>query len=252
MTGLLALLLLLPGAVGSPASASEAVAAESLPVSVEPARGEIGLFYRGLQVTVSMPAEPGSEVAVLLSGPRSRLSLRSKARRFGLFWGPAGEVVFEAVPSLYLLSSSRELRDLTDAATLQRLGLGYDALRDAEPAGAEEWFSELLTLKESEGLFSVSVSAPERDEARQDRLSLPLWIPARARAERYAVEGFCFREGRLLSRGEAWLEIGTGGVVALMADMAHRHGLGYGIFAVVAALFSGLLVGLLFGSTKKR
>ncbi len=252
MTGLLALLLLLPGAAGSPPSGADAVAAAALPVTVEPARGEIGVFYRGLEVTVSVEAEPGSEVAVLLSGPRSRLTLRRKARRFGLFWGPAGEVVFEAVPSLYLLGSSRELRELTDARTLDRLGLGYDALRAAEPAGSEEWFGELLALKESEGLFSVAVEAPERDHLQPGRVSLPLWVPARAQAERYAVEAFCFRDGRLRSRGEAQLEIETGGVVELMAGMAHRHGLGYGIFAVVAALASGLLVGFLFGSTKKR
>jgi uncharacterized protein (TIGR02186 family) len=249
MTAFLALLLLLPGAVGSPAPAADTVA-ETMPVTVDPARGEIGVFYRGLRVTVSMEAEPGSEVAVLISGPRSRLTLRRKARRLGLFWGPAGEVVFEAVPSLYLLRSSRELGELADAFTLERLGLGYDTLRGSEPGGPEEWFGELLTLKESEGLFSVAVVAPERDD--RDRLSLPLWIPARAKAESYAAQAFCFRNGRLLSRGEAPLDIEIGGAVALMASMAHRHGLGYGIFAVVAALASGLLVGLVFGSTKKR
>jgi hypothetical protein len=43
-----------------------------------------------------------------------------------------------------------------------------------------------------------------------------------------------------------------GALVAFLSSLAEKHALLYGIFAVVAALATGLIVGLLFGKTRKR
>jgi len=72
-------------------------------VTVEPARVEIGLLYSGVDLAVSTEREPGVDLAVLVTGPASDLTLREQARRWGLFWAPADAVRFEGVPSLYLL-----------------------------------------------------------------------------------------------------------------------------------------------------
>jgi len=59
-------------------------------------------------------------------------------------------------------------------------------------------------------------------------------------------------EGHLVSRADGAFELAQAGFVAFVSSLAERHGLAYGVFAVVIAIASGLMVGFLFGSTRKK
>jgi uncharacterized protein (TIGR02186 family) len=228
----------------------------SPPLSVEPARVEIGLLHSGVDLAVSTEREPGVDLAVLVTGPASDLVLREQARRWGLFWAPAGQVRFEGVPSLYLLRTTTALEGLAPVHVLEDLGLGYPALRGA--LGGEtrdDLFQELIVLKESEGLFSVTVAADDGHRAPTTGASpfrTVLHIPARAPAHTYSVWLFAFRDGRLVTRTAETLELEEAGLVAFVSSLAETHGLAYGVFAVVIAVAAGLLVGFVFGSTRKK
>lgn len=236
---------------------SSARARPGAPVAtVEPARAEIGLLYSGVDLAVSTQREPGVDLAVLVTGPASDLTLREQARRWGLFWAPAGEVRFEGVPSLYLLRTTTAVEDLAPAHVLEDLGIGYPALGAA--LGGEtrdDLLQELIVLKESEGLFSVTVASDDgRGESTtgDSPFRTVLHIPARAPASTYSVGLFAFRDGELVTRSEHTLEVEEAGFVAFVSSLAETHGLAYGVFAVVVAVAAGLLVGFLFGSTGKK
>jgi uncharacterized protein (TIGR02186 family) len=228
----------------------------SAPVTIEPARVEIGLLYSGADLTVSAETEPGVEVAVLVSGPPSELVMREQARRWGLFWAPAGEVTFEDVPSLYLLETTVEAEELAPTHVLEELGIGYASLRTR--LGEEtrhDLVRELIVLKESEGLFSSTVA--KNDDREAPVAGGPVYrtvvhIPARAPAGTYSVQLCTFREGHLVSRSDRAFELEQAGFVAFVSSLAETHGLAYGVFAVVVAVASGLLVGFVFGSTRKK
>jgi hypothetical protein len=63
---------------------------------------------------------------------------------------------------------------------------------------------------------------------------------------------FAFRDGRLVTRTAETLELEEAGLVAFVSSLAETHGLAYGVFAVVIAVAAGLLVGFVFGSTRKK
>jgi uncharacterized protein (TIGR02186 family) len=222
---------------------------EPIAIDVEPARVRIGLFYDGADVVVSAVTDPAVRTAVLVTGPSEDLVMRTKARAWGLFWAPAGEVTFRNVPSLYLLESTAKLADLAPPRVLEELGLGYAALQRAiDQDGGEDLFEELVRLKESEGLFRVGEAAA--DQGRSSRSTLR--IPARAVARTYAIRLFGFRDGRLVVQGEAAIELTRSRITGFVSSLAREHSLLYGLFAVIAALAAGLLAGFLFGSAKKR
>ena len=106
----------------------------SVPLTVEPARVEIGLLYGGVDLAVSAGIAPGVEVAVLVTGPPSELVLREQARRWGLFWAPAGEVRFDDVPSLYLLRTTTALEGLAPADVLEKCGYDVETQTDSQAA----------------------------------------------------------------------------------------------------------------------
>jgi len=229
---------------------------EPVDLNVEPLQAEIGLFHHGVDLLVSAETEPEVEVAVLVTGPSSELVMRKTARLWGMLWAPAGEVTFESVPSLYLLRTTTDLPNLARAKVLEDLGIGYEALRAALGGAAEgELFQELIVLKESEGLFFVSAEGAEVSglpEVGRQLTRVALRIPARAPATTYSIQLCGFRGGQLVARGEEEFELAKAGFAKLASSLAKEHGLAYGLFAVVAAVASGLLVGFLFGPGKKR
>jgi uncharacterized protein (TIGR02186 family) len=246
-----ALIGILACGIGSARAEAAPPGPRSIPLTVEPTRVEIGLLYSGADVTVSAETEPGAEVAVLVTGPRSELVMREQARRWGLFWAPAGEVSFEGVPSVYLLRATVAPDELAPAAVLDELGIGYGSL--GRRLGAEsrpDLARELIVLKESEGLFSSTVAAGHEEASPVFRTVVH--VPARAPASSYVVQLFAFREGRLVSRAEGTFELEVAGFVAFVSSLAETHGLAYGVFAVVVAVAAGLLVGFIFGSTRKK
>ena len=147
-------ILLLPLVSIAPARAGDG----SNHVQVEPKDIRIGMFYSGqvIRMKASMPASEG--IVMRMSGPEEPLVLKKKGKKYGVLWMNVGEVHYEAVPTLYILRSSHKLDKLANAETLDRLKIGFDALRNQVPAGsndgASELFGELVKLKERDLLFS--------------------------------------------------------------------------------------------------
>jgi uncharacterized protein (TIGR02186 family) len=234
-----------------------AYGAQPTPVELilTPARAEIGIFYGGVEFVVSAEVDPSNELALLVSEPSSDMYLRKKGRIWGLFWAPMEDVVFREIPNLYLLKTSTDINALAPKQILNKLGLGYDALRP--PRGedaASELFEELIRLKESEGLFSFSsdVDVENRPADRHNRTSFTALIPANTPPGTYSVQLFAFRDGELVTHGVGNFELTQSKLVALITSLAQEHGLLYGLIAVLVALSAGLGVGFLFGSSGRH
>jgi hypothetical protein len=236
------------------ASARADVTPREITMRVEPQDVRIGFFYSGVDLRVSADVAPGLDVVVLVTGSSSRLVLQRKERVWGLFWAPAEEVTFDSVPSLYLLHSTADLSSVAPATVLGGLGVGYEALRAGFGHGRrEDLFRELIRLKESEGLFRCTVAAPPSSDSGVSPTSVVrLKVPPRAPPATYAVRFIGFEQGRPVVEGHGSFRLERGAFTGLATSVAAEHGLAYGIFAVVAALGAGLVVGLLFGSVKKR
>jgi hypothetical protein len=222
---------------------------------VEPVRAETGFFYRGVRLTVSGVVDSGAAVAVLVSGPRSDLHLRTETQVGGLFWAPSGEVTFRNVPTLYLLRTSAGLGEQASGAMLRNLGVGYAALRAVVLSAhdRDDLFAELIRLKESEGLFQARVSELQFREAPGGRqgVTTVFTLPPNAPAVTYLVQLFAFRDQRLTSFERASFTLDEGWLPGFIGSLAQHRGVLYGVLAVVSAVVAGLLVGLVAGSIKE-
>lgn len=229
--------------------------ADPLAIEIQPGEAEIGLFYGGVNLEVSGEVEPDTHLAILISGPPVDLHFSKKEKVWGLFWAPRKDVTFEAVSGLYHLVTSDELDKLAPKQVLIELGLGYESLRLAHndmDDSEEDLFLELVRLKESEGLFHVSVKedGEEISETGPHPFRVLFHVPANAPPTTYSVEVFAFRDGRLLTRGEGSFVLRQTRPISFITSLAQEYGLLYGILAVVVALAAGLGVGFLYGSAK--
>jgi hypothetical protein len=189
-------------------------------VHVEPENIGIGLSYSGrtIRVTASVPACEG--IVIRVTGADEPLALKKKGKKCGLLWMNVGEVHYEAVPTLYLLRSSRKLEELATPETLSRLGLGFDALRDRVPVesedGARDLFGELVKLKERDRLFSSEASGVERSSlgAGNQQASSEFFLPAKTPVGDYTVDVYRFDHGDGSLVGSATVHLERDAVVA--------------------------------------
>jgi uncharacterized protein (TIGR02186 family) len=191
-----------------------------------------------------------------ITGPEEPLVLKKKGKKYGFLWMNVGEVHYEAIPALYLLRSSRKLDEITTGKTLDRLKIGFDALRHQISArsndGARELFGELLKLKERDHLFSsreasvkVNSIATGRHQATGEFL-----LPAKTPVGDYSVHVFGFQKGEAELIGTARIHLERTPVVSFITSLVANHGLLYGCLAVAVAILAGLSTGYIFGMGK--
>jgi uncharacterized protein (TIGR02186 family) len=221
-------------------------------IRVEPENISIGIFYSGQTIRVKAFAPASRDIVIRVAGPEEPLLLKKKGRKFGLLWMNVGEVRYQAVPTLYLLSSSRRLEEIAAPETLDRLKLGFDALQDRIPAdaeeGARELFPELVKLKQRDRLFSIQpagVQLQPLGSGWQEGLG-EFFLPAKTPVGEYTVDVFDFhaRQGQLL--GTAKIRVERASLVSWIVSLAADHGLLYGCIAVALAVLAGLFTGFLF------
>jgi hypothetical protein len=241
----------LAGLVLAPTAVAAPQQNDALVLEISPA--EIGLFYNGVQLTVSCEVDAGVSLAVVVSGAASDLHLRRQARVWRTFWAPVGEVTFENIPAVYLLRTSEPLATLAPETSLRALGIGYESFRPTTVAdGGQDLFPDLIRLKESEGLFHSSSGGMAVTAAPDGRgqVTTRMALGAKAPPGEYRVQVFGFRAGEVALHEEGVFMLTQGPFNAFATALELRHGLLYGILAVVVAAGAGLLVGVMFGSVK--
>jgi hypothetical protein len=230
-------------------------------IRVEPKEIQVGLFYRGTKVHVDGTAPAGYRLALLAVGQEGKVELKRKGRVWGALWMNVGDVAFERVPSLYLA--------YTDSGGVQpqerfapagmRVGLKYDeveaqVLSSQADESMRMLFREFIKLKEQEQLYSFGKLRLPNGGGGADPVgvSADFWLPASVPSGVYEVQMLGYREGRAELLASEKLITKRAGLVNLIASMAQRHGLLYGILSVLVAIATGFLTGVLFGLSSKK
>lgn len=223
------------------------------PLTISPEQIEIGLTYGGQSVAITGQVPSGEECLVRIVSGEKPLHLKEKGKVWGVLWMNVSSLSYEEVPELYFIRSSSPLSQLASSETLDTLMAGYEALKHhvAPDPGSEEsrLFGEMVKLKEHEGLFSVAEDTIIRTPGSggMDTIQTTLEFPPKAPVGDYDVELISFKNGNKDRVETATISLVRSSSVQFLASMAVNKGLLYGIFAVIIALGSGLLTGVIFG-----
>ena len=228
-------------------------------INIHPVHVGVGLFYSGTVIRVEGELPPGYEAALVFQGRDETLELKKKGKVGGILWMNVGDLVFENVPSVYMLSTSCKLADLCQQPDLEKCGVGYPALEARAvllPAGEKKstFFPELIKLKEADKLFSFREGGihlePDKDGARH--LTGECFVPARMPPGEYEARLYGFRGGHGQMLQSRRFDLQMVGATKFISFLAINHGLIYGVLAVFIALVIGLLTGMVFGLGSRR
>jgi uncharacterized protein (TIGR02186 family) len=210
---------------------------------------DIGTFYSGGDVTVSGEVSNGQDVIVEITGPAANGKFEVKGR-VGPFWMTRGKAELDGAPSMYvlLLSGDRQWQQ-----EIESLGLGLENLRkgmsiQAEEKSADELFKMFLELKKSEGLYveedNAVTYAPAENGRR--RFAATYHFPRSTAAGEYSIKATVVADGAKITELNRTFPVEEVGFTRLVDDLATHRRLAYGILAVVIALFTGAIMGVLF------
>jgi uncharacterized protein (TIGR02186 family) len=233
-------------------------AEELLRAAVIPDHIVIDAFYDGSSVSITGTLPSDCDAVVRMTGETVNLRMKKKGKVFGILWMNLDTLTFEAVPSVFMLNSAKKIEELAetrkkDAPVWQ---IGLTSLSDRiivkpERADRNDLVSELLKLKEHEGLYSGSRDiryTPAKEDKK--RFETDFKIPPKLPPGNYKIEAFAIRHGDIAAQYEHPLTVKLEGFPKILSELAFQHSAMYGVLATLIAVVAGLLTGVIFGSGK--
>ncbi len=248
-----------------------ALESEPLSVNITPPTVRMGAFYNGATVHLQGKTAPSCGVLVVIRGDERDEFFNRKAR-VGPIWINSDKIHVAAVPSIFLTFSNTPVDSLLDRHHIDAYQLDEKAIKSRltcrrhckcsttkhagnsgmssctgvppEPAYAELIRSSYIDLKHRAGNYQVHPQAIRLAAAAEDNTSYDLsfeW-PKSAPPGNYPVEVYACRNGAVLARTTAVIQVIEVGFPAELAALAETHPLTYGVIAVLAAVLAGFAI----------
>jgi len=249
--------LLLAGALLGPLAPLPAQA-EKLVSTVSSNEVAISSNFVGAQLTLFGNIEPETgatqkyvegpfHVMVVVTGPLQDRVARLKEQRLGI-WMNAEQTVFRDFPSYYHVLASGKLTDITDQRTLDELNILPEAQArlTATPGKADAalFGRELVRLMTDQGYFAVNeLGVVFRSETLYSaQVNLPSDVPPGP----YLARTYLFKDGKVIAEYSEGFSVRKTGFERFLGLAAQQQPLLYGLVAVILALFTGWLGGVVF------
>lgn len=227
-------------------------------VSVWPDKIDVGLNFKGADLSVSGTVPEGSDVYVKVVSPFDSVLQLSQKGRVGLFWMNIENVNVTKVPKLYQVLSSAPLDNLPS-----EFGIQYGLMTDFDPVyqnalvtkhgeedsvglsqrEADVYVDSLVNIYKKSGLYAVDENAVMVNGSRFEA-SVPL--PPNMPQEECEVTVYAVKNGVLVDKQSVPLQVGSIGLVSWLNHEAIYDGPNYGFMAVFIALACGTGIALLF------
>ncbi|WP_448192108.1 TIGR02186 family protein [Azospirillum sp. sgz301742] len=204
--------------------------------------------FTGTEVVLFGSTDGPGDVAVVVTGPRTVATVRRKARVAGI-WVNRDKVVFDQVPSYYVVATNRPLEQFVRAPVLERhqIGLAHLRMEPKEPPTAgtlAEYRAALIRTKQRGGLYGVTLGQVAFLGERLFRTNI--YFPANVPTGLYNVEVFLIRDGDVISAQTTPLVVSKVGFSAEVFEFARSQPFSYGLAAVLGALAAGWFAGSIF------
>lgn len=257
--------------------------AEDLIVTLSERTVDITSNFTGSSITVfgavrrdasTVPRASDYDVVVTVTGPATDRVARLKDRVFGI-WINRHAREFDDVPSSYSVLSNRPVEDIAHPSLLTRLGIGINYVLppeagedleeegDSGPSDADDTSDsaleeEVLEGRPTEHVFERAFLRLQREsrQYQEDASAVSIidnslfraraTFPADVPLGTFEVRVFLFSGGVLLSEEEVGIVVRKTGFEQFIFRLSQTEPLIYGTLAIVIALFTGWLGGVVF------
>ncbi len=203
--------------------------------------------FVGANLVLFGSADRPGDVAVIVRGPQTEITVRRKQQALGV-WLNGSRAVFHDVPSFYAVAASKPLDEIAKPDVLARHNIGLDNIKlqpnDPAPAELDEFRAALIASQEKADLYRSTVSKVTFLGEHLFRADMA--FPANVPTGTYSVEVALFSGGDLVSAQTTPLIVSRIGFSNGVYAVAHRHAATYGLGALVFAVAAGWAASAIF------
>jgi uncharacterized protein (TIGR02186 family) len=186
------------------------------------------------------PAPEGAlQIIVTVEGPAQEVTVRRKARRFGI-WINTDAVVVDSAPSFYAVATSAPWdKVISDTEDLRWKISVPRAIRSvgASVSDSPTFTEALIRIRATNGLYQ---SLPEAVSiAEQTLFSASVQLPANLIEGTSRARIFLTRDGRVVDAQVAEIEVQKTGIERWLYRLSQEQPLIYGILAILIAIAAG-------------
>jgi uncharacterized protein (TIGR02186 family) len=187
------------------------------------------------------PADSPLDVVITVTGPSEPVTVRRKARQFGV-WMNTDSVEVDRAPSFYAVASTRPL-DVALSQTLslaKRIGLEYavktvgEAREGLNPADFTE---AVIRIRHAKGIYYES---PEPVKLVEETLfTANFALPANLVEGDYAAKVYLLRNKQLVDDFETSIAVRKVGLERWIYNLSRQQPFIYGLLSIIVALAAG-------------
>lgn len=218
-------------------------------LKVQPGVLNIGTFYSGGRITISGEVSDGQDIIIQIAGPTSNGKFDIKGR-VGPFWMTRDKAEVSGAPVMYVLllpeGEAWQAKASTLGLDLRQLRKKIDLHADSLPP--DKLFDMFLQLKKSEGLYVIEDNAVTYASGPNGgrRFTAGFRFPRSTATGQYTIKATAVAGDEMVMEQSTTLTVDEIGFTRMVDDLATNQRLLYGVFAVIIALFTGGVMGLLF------
>lgn len=232
----------------APTAAAPAPAPERIVAGLSQSRIAITANFDGSEILVygavrrESPAPDGRlDVVVTVAGPPEPVTVRRKARHFGI-WVNDAQVPLPAAPSFYAVATTTPLAEilLPDEDARYRISIPRALGQIAPPpdlARPEDFTSALIRLQRRKGNYVLAENTVEL--VGDTLLRADVALPASLSEGIFDVRIFLVRDGRVIDWLETEIAVQKEGVERVLYRLSQDQPLIYGLLSLLLALVAG-------------
>ena len=187
------------------------------------------------------PEDDPLRVVVVVEGPSGPVTVRRKAKRYGI-WVNTDAVVVDEAPSFYAVATSAPLReaiseidDLRHHVTIpQAIRLVGEASETVNP---RDFAEAVVRIRTDAGLYTLQEGAVELVE--ETLFNTRIALPANLTEGEYRTRIYLTRGGYIASQYETVIEVQKVGLERWVFNLAHEQPLIYGLLSLFIAIAAG-------------
>ncbi len=206
--------------------------------------------FVGTTVTLFGTAEADADIAVTVIGPRENQVVRRKERMAGV-WINRDRMTFGNVPSFFAVASTRPLEEMArpDVIAQLELSVHHLQLQPVDTTGREigeilAFEDALIRNKQRQGLYTGAPGTVRFLGPSLFRTNIA--FPANVPPGLYQVQVYELRDGQVSDAQRSTLVVSKVGFEAEIYDFAQQRAPLYGLVAILVAVTSGWLAGVIF------
>lgn len=198
------------------------------------------LIFGAVKRETPAPDTSDLNVVVVVEGPSHPLTVRRKAKRFGI-WLNAESVEVEAAPSFYAVATSGPFSEVISAAEDETRSISIPKsiriLGGDEAANVREFAEAVVRVRTKQGLYSVSEGSVKlaEDTLFDTRISLPSNLTEGL----YRARIYLTRDATVIAEYATEIDVRKVGLERWVYNLAHEQPLIYGLMSLAIAIAAG-------------